>query len=102
MKYVPTIHSKVRYSQRVNPRDTMDETVLLAKKYGVRIEDIPLEHDGIRGFMGHNKIPVKFKENLELKNTMKELSEDLCDGCKMAEYKEFYDPKWIKKYMPYY
>lgn len=56
MKYVPTIHSKVRYSQRVNPRDTMDETVLLAKKYGVRIEDIPLEHNGIRGFMGHNKI----------------------------------------------
>ena len=56
MKYVPTIHSKVRYSQRDNPRDTMDETVLLAKKYGVRIEDIPLEHNGIRGFLGHNKI----------------------------------------------
>ena len=51
MKYVPTIHSKVRYSERVNSRDTMDKTVLLAKKYGLRIEDIPLEHNGIRSFL---------------------------------------------------
>lgn len=29
---------------------------------------------------GYNRIPVKFKDHLELKNTMKEIAEDLCDG----------------------
>ena len=53
-------------------------------------------------FYGYNKIPLKFKENLELKNTMKEISEDLCD----VHYKSFEDMKndfkYIKKYVPYY
>ena len=88
-------------------------SVLKAKSFEDAII-IAVNHDGdsdstgaiagnIAGaFYGYNKIPVKFKENLELKNTMKELSEDLCDGCQMAEYKNYHNPKWIKKYMPYY
>ena len=51
---------------------------------------------------GYNKIPLKFKERLELKNTMKEIAEDLCDGCKMDGYSDYHDIKWIKKYIPYY
>lgn len=51
---------------------------------------------------GYNKIPLKFKENLELKNTMKEIAEDLCDSCPMDSYGGKHDANWIKKYMPYY
>lgn len=56
--YKPTIHSKVRYSQRVNYRETMDDTVRLAKLYGIKLKDIPNteEYLDLRGFMGNHKI----------------------------------------------
>lgn len=56
--YKPTIHSKVRYSQRVNYRETMDDTVRLAKLYGIKLNDIPNteEYLDLRGFMGNHKI----------------------------------------------
>ena len=57
--YVPTIHSKVRYSQRVNYRESMDKTVYNAIRLGVRLDDIPNEYDRLRGFMQRNKIYYK-------------------------------------------
>ena len=60
-KYIPTIHSKMRYSQRVGYRETMDDTVHLALKYGVRLEDIPntKENERLRSFIQRDKIYFK-------------------------------------------
>ena len=60
-KYIPTIHSKMRYSQRVGYRKTMDDTVHLALKYGVRLEDIPKtkENERLRSFIQRDKIYFK-------------------------------------------
>lgn len=58
-KYRPTIHSKVRFSQRVDYRERMDETVKAALKFGVRLDDIPKEHERLRCFMQRDKIYYK-------------------------------------------
>ena len=55
-KCVVTFHSKVRYSERVNYRNTMDETLRLVVKNGLRMEDIPSEHPYLKGFLSNNKI----------------------------------------------
>ena len=57
--FVPTIHSKVRFSERVGYRESMEQTVINAKKYGVRLDDIPKEYDRLRSFMQRNKIYYK-------------------------------------------
>ena len=61
MKYKLTTHFKVRFSERVNFRDTMDETISLVKKYGVRIQDVTESHENLRSFLAHNKIYYKNK-----------------------------------------
>ena len=57
------MHSKMRYSERVGYRNTMDDTVRLARKYGVRLEDIPntKKNESIRSFMKEDKIYYKDK-----------------------------------------
>lgn len=59
MKYKLTTHFKARFSERVNFRDTMAETVALVKKYGVRIQDVIESHEDLRSFLAHNKIYYK-------------------------------------------
>lgn len=55
-KYKLTYHGKVRYRERVDNKNTIDNTVARAKKYGLRIADIPVEYKKERTFIGHNKI----------------------------------------------
>ncbi|MGM9936948.1 MAG: ADP-ribosylglycohydrolase family protein [Candidatus Ornithomonoglobus sp.] len=43
-------------------------------------------------WLGYNKIEEKWKRNLELKRTLLEIADDLCDGCCTE------DEKWIRKY----
>ena len=50
-------------------------------------------------YLGMKSIPDKFIENLELKDTIIELADDLYNDCQMSEYGEYRDPIWIRKYI---
>ena len=55
--YIPTLHSKIRYYERVEEDySRRDETIRLAKKYGLRLKDIPKQYHRERKFMCNNKI----------------------------------------------
>lgn len=60
-KYVPTMHSKVRFSQRIGSRCEMNDTVRLALRYGVRLDDVDniYENRKVRKFLKRNKIYYK-------------------------------------------
>lgn len=48
---------------------------------------------------GYENIDEKWKNNLELHDVIAEMSEDLCYGCHMDEYSDYYDENWVRKYM---
>ena len=55
-KCITTLHSKVRYSQRVDYRETMDQTLKKVLNYGIKLNDVPLEYNKVRSFLKRNKI----------------------------------------------
>lgn len=57
-KIIPTLHSKARFSERIGYREDMKETLVKVKKYGIKLDDIPLDEKyvKIRCFMQRNKI----------------------------------------------
>ena len=50
-------------------------------------------------YLGLKGIPKKYFENLELKDIILEMADDLYNDCKMSEYDSYYDEKWDQKYM---
>ena len=48
--------------------------------------------------VGYEAIEQKWKTNLELKNTILELADDLCDDCQMEYGSSYRDEKWMEKY----
>ena len=50
--------------------------------------------------IGYEVIPDRYKENLELKDVILEVADDLWHDCQMSEYDyEHRDPVWIQKYI---
>lgn len=49
--------------------------------------------------IGYEAIPEKYKENLELKDVILQVADDLWHDCRMTEYSEGDDPDWGKKYI---
>lgn len=49
--------------------------------------------------LGAEEIPQKFVENLELRDIILEVADDLYNDCKMTEYGDYYDPVWVAKYI---
>ena len=52
-------------------------------------------------YLGLSKIPQKFLDNLELKDVITEIADDLYNDCQMNERSSYYDEKWIKKYVDF-
>ena len=48
---------------------------------------------------GFEMIEEKWKTDLELYDVILEMADDLCHGCHMEEYSNYYDPDWSRKYM---
>ena len=48
---------------------------------------------------GYDAIDEKWKENLEIREVIIELADDLCHGCQMSEYGSYTDPDWLRKYV---
>ncbi len=47
---------------------------------------------------GYDAIEEKWKTNLELRDVIIELADDICHGCQMSEYSNYNDPDWLRKY----
>ena len=60
-KCIQTRHSKVRYSERVDYRESMDNTMKKVIKYGIRIDNVPHKFPIERSFLQRNKIYYKGK-----------------------------------------
>lgn len=50
-------------------------------------------------YLGMSAIPPQYLENLELKNVILELSDDLYNDCKISEYSSYRDEIWESKYI---
>lgn len=50
-------------------------------------------------YLGLKGIPEKYLENLELKDIILEMSDDLYNDCKMSEYDSYRDEIWEQKYI---
>ena len=48
---------------------------------------------------GLSRVDEKWLKNLELREVILEIADDLTDNCKMSEYGDYYDPVWDKKYI---
>ncbi len=51
---------------------------------------------------GYDEIEDKWKTNLELREVLMEMAEDLCHGCQVSEYSSFEDRGWPRKYVEGY
>jgi len=49
--------------------------------------------------LGYDAIEDKWKENLECKEIILEMADDICYGCQMSEMGSYFDEVWYKKYM---
>lgn len=50
-------------------------------------------------WLGYGAIEEKWKRNLELRDVILEMADDLCYGCPLEEYHEDRDPRWLRKYV---
>ena len=49
--------------------------------------------------LGFSSIEEKWTRDLELKDVIQEVADDLCHRCIMNEYTVYWDPNWETKYM---
>ena len=49
--------------------------------------------------LGYDAIDDKWKNDLELKEIVNEMAEDLCHGCQMSEFGSYRDAEWERKYI---
>ncbi|MBO7425394.1 MAG: ADP-ribosylglycohydrolase family protein [Clostridiales bacterium] len=49
--------------------------------------------------IGYEAIPEKFKRNLELRDIILEIADDLCDDCQIGQYYSDEDEVWVRKYV---
>ena len=50
-------------------------------------------------YLGLDGIPMKYQQNLELRDVILDLADDLCNDCKMSEFGDYYDETWEHKYI---
>lgn len=95
-----------------------EETLAIAIYCSVKYQDdfskaicVAVNHDGdsdstgavtgniLGAYMGYDKIPQQWKENLECFDVIEEIAIDLCHGCQMSEYSTYRDDEWEEKYI---
>jgi len=80
--------------------DNFDKAMIAAVNHSGDSDSTGAVTGNILGaYLGLSGIPVKYIENLELKDVILEVAEDLYNDCRMSEYGEHYDPIWEQKYI---
>lgn len=81
------------------PKD-MERALIAAVNHGGDSDSTGAVTGNILGAsLGIEGIPQKFVENLELRDVILEIADDLYNDCKMTEYGDYYDPVWEAKYI---
>ena len=52
----------------------------------------------VGSLLGYEAIDEKWKKDLEIKETILEIADDLCYGCLMSEGSDYTDESWLSKY----
>ncbi len=95
-----------------------EETLAIAIYCSIKYQDdfskalsVAVSHDGdsdstgsvtgniLGTFYGYENIPNKWKENLECKEVILEVADDLCHDCQISEYSPVEDSTWERKYI---
>ena len=50
-------------------------------------------------YLGYERIPEKYKNDLELRDTILQIADDLYNDCRMTEHGDYYDEVWVRKYI---
>ena len=94
--------------------ETLAIAVYCALKYADNFEKAiitSVNHDGdsdstgavtgniLGTYLGVDAIPDYYLKDLELRDIIEEIAEDLYNDCKMEEYGDYYDPVWDSKYI---
>lgn len=53
----------------------------------------------VGAYLGLKGIPQKYIENLELKDVILDIADDLYNDCKISEYGSYHDKVWEQKYI---
>ncbi len=94
--------------------ETLAIAIYCALKYPCDFEEAliaAVNHDGdsdstgavtgniLGAYLGWDAIPAKYIDDLELKNVILEIADDLYHDCQMTEYGSYYDEIWMRKYI---
>lgn len=88
------IYCALKYS------DDFDKALIASVNHSGDSDSIGAVTGNILGaYLGLSGIPEKYLENLELKNVILELADDLFNDCKITEYGSYHDEIWEQKYI---
>ena len=80
--------------------DDFDKALIASVNHGGDSDSTGAVAGNIMGAIcGYDSIGEKWKAELELKDVILEIADDLTDGCRMSEFSEYRDEKWEHKYI---
>lgn len=80
--------------------DDFDKAIIAAANHSGDSDSTASVVGNIMGArLGYGAISDRWKENLELKDIILTVADDLCDDCQMSDYGSYKDDVWMHKYV---
>ena len=80
--------------------DDFDKALIASVNHGGDSDSAGAVAGNIMGAVcGYDRIAKKWKAELELKDVILEIADDLAGGCRMWEFSDYTDEKWEHKYI---
>ena len=80
--------------------DNFEKAIITSVNHGGDSDSTGAVTGNILGaYLGVDAIPDYYLKDLELRDIIEEIAEDLYNDCKMEEYGDCYDPVWDSKYI---
>lgn len=88
------IYCSLKYS------DDFDKAIIASVNHSGDSDSTGAVTGNILGaYLGLKSIPQKYLDNLELKDVILEIADDLYNDCKISEYGSYHDEIWEQKYI---
>ena len=88
------IYCSLKYS------DDFDKAIIASVNHSGDSDSTGAVTGNILGaYLGLKSIPKKYLDNLELKDVILEIADDLYNDCKISEYGSYHDEIWEQKYI---
>lgn len=80
--------------------DLIDKAIIASVNHSGDSDSTGAVNGNILGaYLGLKSIPQKYLDNLELKDVILEIADDLYNDCKISEYGLYHDEIWEQKYI---